>query len=100
MQEPWFFYIDGGETVSDLEKKVIRALNNYTRNVLGEKSVTYDSCRIWKCFNKKWSYISRLDQEFTSSNDSAIKGVILNNPNDGHYKLYGVSVDNKDLLAI
>lgn len=47
MEQPWFVYVPRSITIRELEKKLRRALEQYTKQVVPEHIKMLQECRIW-----------------------------------------------------
>eukprot|EP00354_Favella_ehrenbergii_P001765 CAMPEP_0170464124 /NCGR_PEP_ID=MMETSP0123-20130129/8976_1 /TAXON_ID=182087 /ORGANISM="Favella ehrenbergii, Strain Fehren 1" /LENGTH=432 /DNA_ID=CAMNT_0010729723 /DNA_START=599 /DNA_END=1897 /DNA_ORIENTATION=+ len=78
MQDPWFFYAPKSDTVLELEKKAMRALNYYNYTVRRDKSTVIMKCRLWRTTEKKWEDLVDMDKKFCNYTHANIDAVPVN----------------------
>ena len=75
MREPWFVYAPKSDSVADLEKKVIRAMNYYLSTVRQERGILISKCRLWKAVDSKNENLAAIDKKFINYTHSAINAL-------------------------
>jgi len=75
MKKEYFVYSPKSDTVLQLERKILRSVNNYMSTVRKDKSTLTMKCRLWVTSNCKMDDLAKVDQKYMNYTHSSLDAI-------------------------